>query len=377
MPLPIRGESEQLSIFRDAFRRFVRREVVPNLDRYEVQGIVDKTLWRLAGASGFLCPMVPPEYGGAGLDFRYNAIIGEELHYVGATIAFALQSDVVSDYLLAYGNEEQKQRFLPRMARGEIVCAIGMTEPEVGSDVKNLRTIARRDGNFYVINGAKTYITNGQNADLIFLAARTGGEGAHGISMLLVEVPVDGFERGRNLDKIGENMSDTSELFFNDVRVPVTSLLGEEGKGFIYMMSQLAQERLTMAVASQAAAQRAYDEAVAFARGRRAFGQAIIDFQNSRFVLADIKSRLQVGWAHLAWLVDRHVERGLTPEEAAAGKLWHTEQMWDITDAALQLHGGSGYMNEYLIARLWRDARVKRIAGGSSEIMKEVIGRSL
>jgi alkylation response protein AidB-like acyl-CoA dehydrogenase len=241
-----------------------------------------------------------------------------------------------------------------------------------------VRTTARREGNEYVINGSKTYITNGQNADIILTVCKTHPErGAKGTSLILVEADRLGFERGRNLDKVGQWMSDTSELFFNDVRVPASNLLGEENRGFVYLVSELAQERLSIAISAQAAAQRAYDEALAFTRERSAFGRKIVEFQNTRFTLADIKAKLQVGWAHIDWAVARHVRGELTAEEAAAAKYWHTEMQWLVCDAALQLHGGAGYMNEYPIARIWRDARVRRIYGGSSEIMRELIGRAL
>lgn len=264
------------------------------------------------------------------------------------------------------------------MLTGETIVAIAMTEPGAGSDLQGVRTTARRDGDAYVINGAKTFITNGQNADVIITVCKTNPEaGAKGTSLFLIEADRPGFARGRNLDKVGQWMADTSELFFNDVRVPSSSLLGRENSGFVYLVSDLPQERLSISITAQAAAQRAFDEAVAFTRERKAFGKQVIDFQNTRFVLADIKAKLQVGWAHLDWAIARHVAGELTADEAAASKYWHTEMQWDACDAALQLHGGSGYMNEYPIARIWRDARVRRIYGGTSEIMRELVGRSL
>ena len=264
------------------------------------------------------------------------------------------------------------------MASGEIITAIAMTEPGAGSDLQGVRTTARRDGDHYVINGSKTYITNGQNANLILTVCKTDpSAGAKGTSLILIESECEGFERGRNLDKVGQWSADTSELFFNDVRVPADNLIGQENRGFVYLVSELAQERLSISITAQAAAQRAYDEAVKFVRERRAFGKLVIDFQNTRFTLADLAARLQVGWAHLDWAIARHVAGELTAEEAAAAKLWHTETQWLVCDAAMQLHGGAGYMNEYPIARIWRDARVRRIYGGTSEIMKELIGRAL
>jgi long-chain-acyl-CoA dehydrogenase len=266
------------------------------------------------------------------------------------------------------------------MVSGEAITAIAMTEPGTGSDLQGIRTTAKKDGNHYVINGSKTYITNGQNADLVLVCAKTDTEVEpkwKGVSIILVEATREGFKRGRNLDKIGQDEADTSELFFEDVRVPITNCLGEEGKGFVYLMSELPQERLSIAVSAQASAQRAFDDTVEFTRDRKAFGKPVLDFQNTRFVLADLKAKLQVGWAHLDWALTRLLAKELTPEEGAAAKLWHTELQWEVMDKCLQLHGGAGYMNEYPIARMWRGARVTRIFGGTNEIMKELIGRKL
>jgi alkylation response protein AidB-like acyl-CoA dehydrogenase len=369
---------EEHALFRDQVRKFFERELVPNLDRWEEDGIVDRSFWKKCGDAGILCPQVPEAYGGLGLDYRYNAVIGEELAYSGSSAGITLQSDITVDYIIHYGSEEQKARWLPGMVSGEVISAIAMTEPGAGSDLQGVKTTARRDGNHYVINGSKTYITNGQNADLVIVVAKTDPDkGAKGTSLILVEANRDGFARGRNLDKIGQNSADTSELFFNDVRVPITNCLGEEGMGFAYLMNQLPQERLQIAIAAQAGAQRAFDEAVRFTKDRKAFGKTVFDFQNTQFTLAGLAAKLQVGWAHLDWAIARHVDRKLTAVEASAAKLWHTELQWEICDAALQLHGGAGYMNEYPIARLWRDARVQRIYGGTSEIMKLVVGRSL
>lgn len=366
--------------FRQTVRAWLQKEAVPNIARWEEAGIVDKNIWRKGGAIGMLCPTVPEEYGGLGLDFGYNAVIDEEISYAGTPLGFALQSDIVVNYLVSYGSEEQKREWLPRMVSGEVVTAIAMTEPGTGSDLQAIRTTARKDGNHYVINGSKTYISNGQNADLILVCAKTDTEvqpAWKGVSIILVEASREGFRRGRNLDKIGQDAADTSELFFQDVRVPMTNCLGDEGKGFIYLMSQLPQERLAIAVGAQASAQRAFDDTVAFTKDRKAFGATVFDFQNTRFTLADLKSKLQVGWAHLDWAIARHLRRELTPEEGAAAKLWHSEMQWEVMDKCLQLHGGAGYMNEYPIARAWRGARVSRIYGGTSEIMKELIGRKL
>jgi len=369
---------QDMNLFRDQVRKFFDRALTPNLDRWEEEGVVDRAFWLACGEAGLLCPTVPAEYGGLGLDFRYNAVIDEELAYYGSSAGITLQSDIVADYIVNYGSEEQKREWLPKMVSGEAITAIAMTEPGTGSDLQAVRTTARRDGNEYVVNGSKTYITNGQNADLIIVVAKTDPDaGAKGVSLILVEATRDGFKRGRNLDKIGQNSADTSELFFEDVRVPITNCLGDEGKGFAYLMTQLPQERLGIAVGGQAGAQRAFDEAVKFTRERKAFKQTVFDFQNTRFTLGTLKAKLQAGWAHLDWCIARHLEGKLTAAEASAAKLFHTELQWEVVDAALQLHGGAGYMNEYPIARLWRDARVQRIYGGTSEIMKEVVARSI
>lgn len=371
------GDSS-LDMFRDQFRKFLEREFIPHVPRWEEQGIVDKNFWLKMGEAGYLCPSVPEEYGGLGLDFRYNAVLNEELTYAGSTDTVTLQTDITVGYMQNHGSEEQKAHWLPRMVSGETIVAIAMTEPGAGSDLQGVRTTAVRDGGDYIVNGSKTYITNGQNADLIIVVAKTDPQqGARGTSLILVEADRPGFARGRNLDKIGQFASDTSELFFDDVRVPAGNLLGAENRGFVALMNELVQERLSISITAQAAAQRAFDEAVAFTKERTAFGQKVFQFQNTRFTLADLAAKLQIGWAHIDWAINRHVEGKLTPAEASAAKLWHTETQWEIMDAALQLHGGAGYMNEYAIAKLWRDARVRRIYGGTSEIMKELLSRSI
>lgn len=364
--------------FRETVRKLFDRELVPNLDRWEAEGIVDREFWLKCGGAGLLCPQVPEEYGGLGLDFGYAAIVDEELWYSGSTAGLPLHTDIAADYLVDYASEELKRAWLPKMVSGEAIAAIAMTEPGAGSDLQGVRTSARRDGNHYVVNGSKTYITNGQNADIVIVVAKTDPAlGAKGISLILVEADRAGFKRGRNLDKIGQHSADTSELFFEDVRVPITNCIGEEGQGFAYLMNQLPQERLSVAIGAQAAAQRAFDEAVRFVKDRQAFGKTIFDQQNTKFLLADLKTKLQVGWAHLDWALKRHLAGELDQYEGAAAKLWHTEMQWEVVDACLQLHGGAGYMNEYPIARLWRDARVQRIYGGTSEIMKLVVSRSV
>ena len=379
--IPRTAYNEDHEAFRQSVRQFLLKEVAPNAKQWQEDGIVPKSIWPKAGEVGMLCPTAPVEYGGLGLDFGYNAIVDEEsAYYGGAATGFSLQSDIVVNYITSYGSEEQKKHWLPKMISGEVITAIAMTEPGTGSDLQGMKATAKKDGNHYVINGSKTYITNGQNADLILVCVKTDTEiqpAYKGMSIVLVEADREGFKRGRNLDKIGMDEADTSELFFEDVRVPMTNCLGEEGKGFIYLMSELPQERLSIAVSAMASTQKAFDETVAFCRDRIVFGKPLLDFQNTRFVLADIKSKLQVGWAHLDWALNRHYKKELTAEEGAAAKLWHTELQWEVVDACLQLHGGAGYMNEYPIARMWRAARVTRIFGGTNEIMKELIGRGL
>ncbi|HEX8586038.1 MAG TPA: acyl-CoA dehydrogenase family protein, partial [Allosphingosinicella sp.] len=271
-------------LFRDQVRRFLDRELHPHLDRWEEEGIIDRAFWAKAGEAGLLCPTVPEEYGGPGLDFGFNAVIDEELGYAGSTAGITLHSDIVADYIVAYGSEELKAHWLPRMVSGETPTAIAMTEPGAGSDLQGIRTTALRDGNHYVLNGSKTYITNGQHADLVIVAAKTDPSlGARGVSLILVESDRQGFARGRNLDKIGFHSQDTSELFFQDLRVPITNCLGAEGQGFAYLMNQLPQERLSIACSAQASAQRAFDEAVRFTKERKAFGRTVFEFQNTKF----------------------------------------------------------------------------------------------
>jgi acyl-CoA dehydrogenase len=380
MPIPLqRGcYGEEHDMFRDSVRKFFAQSLIPNLDRFEEQREVDRDFWRQAGQAGLLCPTVPERYGGVGLDFRYNAVVTEELAYAGSSASLPLQSDIVADYFVDYGTEEQKQRYLPGMVDGSVVAAIAMTEADAGSDLKGIKSTARRDGGDFVISGSKTYITSGKHCDVVIVMAKTDpGGGARGISLFLVDAGTPGFAKGRKLDKIGQHSADTSELFFDEVRVPASNMLGEEGNGFIQIMKLIPQERLSQSIMAQAGAQRAFDEALAFAQGRKLFNSRLIDMQNTRFTLANHRAMLQVGWAHLDQCINKMADGVLTSDEACAAKLWHTEMQWKVTDQALQLHGGAGYMNEYMIARLWRDARVQRIYGGTSEVLKEVLGRGL
>lgn len=370
--------NEDHEAFRDTVRKVLAEHMVPYLDQHEEEGIVPREAWKALGEAGMLCPTVKEENGGLGLDFGFNCVLAEELAYIGTSAGFTLQNDITVNYFERLGSPEQKEKYLPGMISGDIISAIAMTEPGAGSDLQGIRTTAVEDGNHLVINGSKTYITNGQNADVVIVVAKTDPTaGAKGTSLILVDVDTPGFEKGRNLDKIGQHSADTSELFFQDVRVPKTNILGGENRGFIHLMEELPQERLSIAVSAMGGAQRAFDETVNFTKERKAFGSTVFQFQNTKFTLADLAAKLQVGWAHLDWAIARHLRGELTTGEASAAKLWHTEMQWEMVDACLQLHGGAGYMNEYAIARLWRDARVQRIYGGTSEIMKEVISRSI
>lgn len=367
---------DEHSAFRDQVRRFLAHEMAENGGEWEREGVTSRAFWERAGALGLLAAQVPEAFGGAGLDNSFNFIVSEEIAYAGAPNGFQTHSDVCVDYLLHHGSEELKRKWLPGCVDGTAIGAIALTEAGAGSDLRGLRTTMRRDGDDIIVSGSKTYISNGQNADFVIVAGKSAA-GSRALTLLLVETDRPGFRRGRNLDKIGHHAADTSELFFDEIRVPASNRLGDEDGGMSILFQQLPQERLTIAVSCQAAAQRAFDEARAFVADRQAFGRPIMDFQNTRFVLADIKSQLQVGWAHLDWAIARHIADMLSADEAAAAKLWHSEMQWKVLDAALQLHGGAGYMEEYPIAKLWRDGRVMRIYGGTSEIMRELIGRGL
>ena len=372
---------EDLSIFRDAVRRFIAVEITPNFESWEEQGIVDRSYWSKGGAAGLLCPQIPEAYGGPGGSFKYNAIIGEEIAYAGYAgplSDYSVHSDVCAGYILHFGSEEQKKHWLPRMISGETVCAIAMTEPGTGSDLQGVKTRAVRQGENYVVTGAKTFISNGQHAGLVIVVAKTSdAEGAKGISLILVETDRPGFVRGRNLDKLGQKSADTSELFFDAVTVPVSNLLGQEGRGFAALMTELPQERLTIAVTSMGAAQRAFDITCEYVRGRKAFGQTVVEFQAVRHKLADLKADLSVGWAFVDQCLEKHERGQLDSHDASVAKLWCTEMHGRMVDQCLQFFGGYGFMREYEICRLYADARIQRIYGGTSEIMRELISRSL
>jgi alkylation response protein AidB-like acyl-CoA dehydrogenase len=392
--------------YRESVRRFLAAEVVPHHLQWEQEGIVPRELFAKAARQGMLAMSVPEDFGGAGVaDFRFNQIVVEEVAYAGVAgsgLGITLHNDICLPYFLAYCNEEQRQRWLPGIADGSLITALAMTEPGIGSDLASMTTSARRAGGqsrgaegrqaedggrtkdgqaadgYYLVNGTKTFITNGINADLVILAVKTDPAERHrGISLMVIERGMAGFERGRNLEKLGMHAQDTAELFFADVEVPIENLLGEEGQGFRYLVSNLAQERLSIAIAGVAAAQAALDMTLAYVRERRAFGQPIGSFQASRFALAEIKAEVELATVYVDQAVMALSRGELSAEDAAMAKWWCTELQGRTVDRCLQLHGGYGYMLEYPIARAYADARVTRIYGGATEIMKEIVGRSL
>jgi alkylation response protein AidB-like acyl-CoA dehydrogenase len=369
--------------FRESFRKFVETEIAPNDEAWNKASIVPREVFAKAGANGFIGMDVPEEYGGGGVkDFRFNAVITEELMRTGnggAGLGLTLHNDICMPYFLSFANSEQRKRWLPGVVSGELITAIAMTEPGIGSDLASMSTTARRDGDHYVVNGAKTFITNGINSDLVITAVKTDPTQKHkGMSLLVVERGMEGFERGRNLDKLGQHAQDTAELSFTDVRVPVANLLGEEeGQGFTQLVTKLPQERLSIAVAGVAAAEAALNWTLEYVKERKAFGQPVGSFQNSKFVLAEIATEVDLAWHYVDDCVRALNAGELTAVDASKAKYWCTELQGRVVDKCLQLHGGYGYMNEYPIARAYADARITRIYGGTTEIMKEVIGRSL
>ncbi|MEI6161961.1 MAG: acyl-CoA dehydrogenase family protein [Roseococcus sp.] len=366
-------------MFREQMRRFVEREIAPFHRDWERAGIVPRELWRKAGAQGFLCTMLDPEYGGAGGDFGHAAIVIEELARVNASgVAFQLHSDIVVPYIAAYASEARKREWLPKMAAGEIIGAIAMTEPGMGSDLKAVRSSAVRDGDHWVINGSKTFISSGQNAGLVIVVCKTDPQaGRRGVSLIAVEEGRPGFTKGRKLEKIGMHAQDTSELFFEDVRVPLDNLIGEENAGFRHLMHQLPQERLVIAVRAAISMETMLEKTIAYTKERQVFGHSVFDFQVHRFKLAQAKAEIQMFRVYLDDCITRHLKGELSGEDAAAAKLLGTEMQNRLLDDFLQMHGGYGYMAEYEIGRAWADARVGRIYGGSSEVMREIIARTL
>lgn len=371
-------ESEH-EIFRESVKRFIATEVMPKHEAWEEEGQVDREVWLKAGDHGFLCPSVPEEYGGLGLDFRYNAIVDEEVMRAGATgLGWPLHSDIAVPYIVNHGTEAQKQKYLPKCVSGEIVTAIAMTEPGTGSDLQSIRTNAVRDGSDWVINGSKTFITNGQSADLVIVVAKTElQDGSSKLSLFLVESGTPGFEKGKNLKKLGMKAQDTSELFFQDVRVPESSLLGDLGKGFGYLMQELPQERLSIAVLGMGVASSILDQTVEYVRERKAFGRPVGDFQNTQFTLAQLSAEVTAMQVFTDHCVELHVNKQLDTATASKAKMLASDLQCKVCDECLQLHGGYGYMWEYPVARAFADSRVQKIYGGTNEIMKLIIARSL
>lgn len=373
--------TEELDIFHDALTKFIERECLPQAEDIKKNKMVPRELWTKAGEIGLLCPSTPEDYGGLGGSYAYEAVILERLSRLGFDFwGISLHNAIVAPYITHYGTEEQKRNWLPKLATGELIGAIAMSEPGAGSDLQGVKTTAVADGNEYVINGSKTFITNGGTADFIIVVAKTDpSQGAKGVSLMVVETEgLDGFRRGRILDKIGQHGNDTAELFFDDVRVPTTALLGEdEGQGFYQLMEQLPQERLNIAVGAIASIERALEETIAYVKERKAFGQSVLDFQNTQFKLAECKTEATVARVFVNHCIEQHLEGKLDATTASMAKYWLSDLQCKIIDECLQLHGGYGYMNEYPIAEMYRDARVQRIYGGTNEIMKVLIARSL
>ncbi len=373
---------DELTMLQDSLRDFFAKEMVPHEERWQKQGHIDRDFWNRAGEMGILCASVPEEYGGMGGDFRHEAVIATEQFRAAGFSGFgnSVHSQICAGYILDYGTEDQKQRWLPKMASGEMVCAIAMTEPGTGSDLQNIKTTARPEGNDYVLSGSKTFITNGQQADLIIVVAKTDTSlGAKGISLMMVETAeAEGFARGRNLEKLGLKSQDTSELFFDNVRLPPENLLGgTEGQGFYQLMKSLPQERLVVALGGAAAMEKALEETVAYTSERRAFGKPLLEMQNTRFKLAEVKTVAHIARVFLDDCVAKHLRGELDATTASMAKWWVTQMQCDCIDECLQLFGGYGYMSEYPISTMYADARVQKIYGGSNEIMKELIARSL
>ncbi len=373
-------ESEH-EMFRDSFRKFLLEEAVPFHEQWEKDGQVSHEFWKKAGAQGYLCPTVPEAYGGSEADFRYNAVVSEEVANFGLTgIGFNLHSDIAVPYLMAYGTEEQKHKYLPGCISGEIITAIAMTEPGTGSDLQGVKTnaVLSDDGEHYILNGSKTFITNGQLADLVIVVAKTNPDaGSKSSSLLLIETGMEGFVKGQNLHKIGMKAQDTSELFFQDVKVPKANLLGEEGMGFIYLMQELPQERLSVSLSAICCAESILEQTVTYVKDRQAFGKSIASFQNTQFKLAEMSATVTMARVFIDKCLELHLDKELDSVTAAKLKLLSTDIQCDVVDECLQLHGGYGYMWEYPVARAYADSRVQKIYAGTNEIMKLIIGRDI
>ncbi|MGB1702328.1 MAG: acyl-CoA dehydrogenase family protein [Cycloclasticus sp.] len=370
---------QEHEMFRDSVRKFLEDEVVPYHEQWEEDGQVDRSIWLKAGELGMISPTVPEEFGGVGVDFRYNAIVDEEVSRLGLSgLGFALHSDIAVPYIIHYGSDEQKRTYLPKLVSGEMISAIAMTEPGTGSDLQGVQTTAIKDGSDYILNGSKTFITNGQLADIVIVVAKTEPElGGKGTSLILLEEGTKGFTKGKNLKKVGMKAQDTSELFFDNVRVPQSNLLGEENKGFIYLMQDLPQERLSVAITGIAAAESILQQTIEYTKERKAFGQPIADFQNTQFKLAEMDTQLTAARVFVDRCLELLIEGKLDTVTASKAKLLCSDLQCRVMDECVQLHGGYGYMWEYPVARAWADSRVQRIYAGTNEIMKLIIGRSL
>ena len=377
--IPRTTYTEEHELYRDAVRRFIAAEVTPHHRQWEEDGKVSRDVWLKAGAAGFLCSNAPEEFGGAGADFKYNSVFTEELGRAGITgPGFSVHSDMVAAYILNFGNDAQKANWIPKMASGEVIAALGLTEPGAGSDLKAIKTTAIQDGDDYVINGQKTYISNGQLCDIVVLACKTDvSAGARGMTFVIVETDRPGFSRGRNLEKLGLKAQDTSELFFSDVRVPVSNRIGNEGQGFAIAMHNLAEERLSIAVSAIGACKGILEYTVAYTKERAVFGQMVSDFQNTRFKIAELTAHTQALEVFVDRCVELAVEKKLDATTAAMAKMLAGELQCRVADECLQFYGGNGYMMEYQIAHAYLDARIRRIAGGSSEVMREIISRKV
>lgn len=371
--------TEDHQIFRESVRRFLDKEVLPHHAQWEDQGYVDREVWLKAGQNGLLCTSMPEQWGGAGADRLYSVVVMEEIARINATgLGFVLHSEIVAPYLLRYGTEEQKARYLPKMATGEMIGAIAMSEPAAGSDLQGVRTTAIRDGDHYVLNGSKTFITNGWHADVVVVVAKTDpAAGAKGTSLFLIERGMPGFDKGQRLKKVGLKAQDTSELFFNDLRVTSAQLLGKENQGFIYLMQELPWERMQIAIAAIEGAQAAIDWTVDYVKNRKLFGTTVAQFQNTRFKLAELQTEVQIGRVFVDRCLEALLEDKLDTATASMAKYWCSDLQGKVLDECVQLHGGYGFMWEYPVARAWADARVQRIYGGTNEIMKELITRSM
>jgi acyl-CoA dehydrogenase len=377
--MPLFEESPEHRHFREVFRKFVAKEITPHAEEWEANRAVPRELWKKMGNQGFLCPWLPEEYGGLELDFRYQVIINEELvRGDGFGVGVPLHADVATPYIYTYGTEEVKKRILPKTTTGEVICAIGLTEPNAGSDLAAINTKAVRDGDYYVINGQKTFITNGMFADVITVACKIdSGDGSRGISLIVVEADSPGFSRGRKLEKMGYHMQDTAELFFEDCRVPAANLLGQEGQGFKYMMAKLDRERLEVSIKCQAMAEECLKEALNYAKVREAFGRTIGTFQHNAFKLAEMATEVEIGRTFINTLIEEHIRGENINVKVSMAKAWIGEMVNRIAYHAVQIHGGYGYMEEYRICRLFRDVRALSIFAGTTEIMKLIIARKL